>query len=166
MLQVASSARISRLADIEDSVRGSRIVIEDDVTIDSFVKIKPAGGIGDVVIGSGSVINAGCVLYTGHGIRIGRNVLIAANCTLAPTNHEFRDPRIPIRAQGFQPSRGGIVIEDDVWIGANCVLLDGARIGEGAVLAAASLVRGVLPPYCIARGAPATVRGWRRAPAP
>ena len=63
------------------------------MVIDAFVKIKPAGGSGDVVIGRGTVINSGCVLYTGNGIRIGRNVLIAANCTLAPTNHEFCRPR-------------------------------------------------------------------------
>jgi virginiamycin A acetyltransferase len=165
MLIVAPSARISPLTDIEDSVRGSRIVIEDEVVIDSFVKIKPAGGSGDVVIGRGSVINAGCVLYTGNGIRIGRNVLIAANCTLAPTNHAFADPTLPIRAQGFQPSRGGIVIGDDVWIGANCVLADGAWIGSGSVIGAASLVLGRLPEYCVATGAPARVRKWRRAPA-
>ena len=161
MLSIASTARISRLADIEDLQRGSRIVIEDDVVIDAFVKIKPAGGSGDVVIGRGSVINAGCVLYTGNGIRIGRNVLIAANCTLAPTNHEFGDPDRPIRAQGFQPSRGGIVIGDDVWIGANCVLLDGTTIGSGSVIGAASLLRGTLPPYCLAHGTPAIVHGWR-----
>jgi acetyltransferase-like isoleucine patch superfamily enzyme len=161
MLIIATSARISPLADLEDSARGSRIVIEDDVAIDAFVKIKPAGGSGDVVIGRGSVINSGCVLYTGNGIRIGCNVLIAANCTLAPTNHAFGDPDRPIRAQGFQPSRGGIMIGDDVWIGANVVLLDGARIGSGSVIGAASLVRDRIPEYCIAAGVPATVRGWR-----
>jgi len=161
MLHIAASARISRLADIEDSVRGSHIVIEDDVVIDAFVKIKPAGGSGDVLIGRGSVINSGCVLYTGNGIRIGRNVLIAANCTLAPANHEFADPHTPIRAQGFQPGRGGIAIGDDVWIGANCVLTDGTVIGTGSVIGAASLVRGELPEFCIAFGVPARVRGWR-----
>jgi virginiamycin A acetyltransferase len=161
MLIIASSAQISKLADLEDSTRGTRIVIEDDVTIDSFVKIKPAGGVGDVVIGRGTTINSGCVLYTGNGIRIGRNVLIAANCTLAPINHAFDDRLQPIRAQGFQQSRGGIVIGDDVWIGANVVLLDGARIGAGSVIGAASLVRGELPALCIAAGVPATVRGWR-----
>jgi acetyltransferase-like isoleucine patch superfamily enzyme len=163
VLIIAPSARVSPLADIEDSVRGSRIVIEDDVVIDAFVKIKPAGGTGDVVIGRGSVINSGCVLYTGNGIRIGCNVLIAANCTLAPTNHAFQDPTRPILTQGFQPSRGGIVIGDDVWIGANTVLLDGVKIGTGSVIGAASLVRGGLPAFCIATGAPATVRGWRGA---
>jgi virginiamycin A acetyltransferase len=161
MLNIAPSARISPLADIEDSTRGSRIIIEDEVVIDAFVKIKPSGGSGDVVIGHGTVINSGCVLYTGNGISIGRNVLIAANCTLAPTNHAFGDPDKPIREQGFQPSRGGIVIGDDVWIGANCVLLDGATIGSGSIIGAASLVRGTLPPFCVAVGRPAVVRGWR-----
>lgn len=162
MLDIAPTARISPLADIEDSVRGSRIVIGDGVVVDAFVKFKPAGGSGDVVIGAGSVINSGCVLYTGHGIRIGANVLLAANCTLAPTNHAFADPTRPIRLQGFQPSRGGIVIGDDVWIGANTVLLDGAHIGTGSVIAAGSVVRGPLPPFCIAVGAPARVKAWRR----
>jgi virginiamycin A acetyltransferase len=162
MLSIAASARVSPLADIEDSQRGSRITIEDDVVIDAFVKLKAAGGSGDVVIGRGSVINAGCVIYIGNGIRIGRNVLIAANCTLAPTNHAFSDPDRPIREQGFQPSRGGIVIGDDVWIGANCVVLDGATIGAGSVIGAASLLRGTLPPFCVAAGIPAGVRGWRR----
>jgi virginiamycin A acetyltransferase len=89
-------------------------------------------------------------------------VLIAANCTFAPTNHEFSDPDRPIREQGFQPSRGGIVIGDDVWIGANCVLLDGTAIGSGSVIGAASLLRGELPPGCVAFGVPAVVRGRQR----
>lgn len=163
MIDIAPTARVSPLADIEASVRGSRIVIGDGAVIDAFVKIKPAGGQGDVTVGAGSVINSGCVLYTGNGIRIGANVLIAANCTLAPTDHEFADPARPIREQGFRPSRGGIDIGDDVWIGANTVLLDGARIGAGSVIGAASLVRGVIPPFSIAYGTPAHVVGRRAA---
>jgi len=163
MIEIAPGAKISPLADIEDSVRGTRISIADGAVIDAFVKIKPAGGTGDIEIGPGVVINSGCVLYSGNGIRIGANVLIAANCTLAPTDHEFADPDRLIRDQGFRPGRGGIVIGDDVWIGANTVLLDGARLGRGCVVGAASLVRGVLPEYCIATGAPARVCGSRRA---
>jgi virginiamycin A acetyltransferase len=162
MIRIAPTARISPLADIEDSIRGTSIDIGDGVVIDAFVKLKPAGGGGDVTIGAGTTINSGCVFYTGNGIRIGRNVLIAANCTLAPTNHAFADPERPIREQGFQASRGGIVIGDDVWIGANSVLVDGAVIGSGSVIGAASLVIGVLPAFCLAHGAPARVRGWRR----
>ena len=165
MIEIAPGARVSTLADIEDSVRGSRIRIGAGTVIDAFVKIKPAGGSGDIEIGPGCVVNSGCVLYTGNGIRIGANVLIAANCTLAPADHEFVDRNRLIREQGFRPGRGGIVIGDDVWIGANSVLLDGARIGTGTVIGAASLVRGALPAYCTAIGAPARVRGWRRAAA-
>ncbi len=162
MLIVAPTASVSPLADIEDSVRGSRIEVGEGAVIDAFVKIKPAGGDGDVVIGPRSVINSGCVIYTGHGVRLGADVLIAANCTLAATNHEFRDPSRPIREQGFMPSRGGIVIEDDVWVGANAVLLDGAILRQGCVVGAGAVVRGELPAYSISVGAPARVVGWRR----
>jgi acetyltransferase-like isoleucine patch superfamily enzyme len=161
MLIISDSARISPLADIEDSVRGTKITIEDGVVIDAFVKIKPVGGNGDLHIASGSFINSGCVLYTGNGLKIGRNCLIAANCTFAPTNHEYRDPAVPIVRQGFMRSRGGVVLGDDVWIGANSVILDGATIGEGCVVGAGSVVRDSLPPFSICFGVPATVRGKR-----
>lgn len=161
MLTIDESARISPLADIEESVRGSRIVIEAGVVIDSFVKVKPAGGSGDLRIGPNSVINSGTVIYLGNGVTIGRDVAIAANCTLAPVNHEYRRRDRPIREQGFRPSRGGIVIEDDVWIGANTVLLDGACLRRGCVVGAGSLVRGELPPYSINVGSPARTIGYR-----
>jgi virginiamycin A acetyltransferase len=165
MLVISPTAQISKLADIEDSVRGTRITIGDGVFIDAFVKLRVAGGTGDVTIGPNCYINAGSVLYSGNGITLGEYVLIAANCTLAPTNHEYRDPDVVIRKQGFAPSRGGIVVEDDVWIGANSVLLDGTRIGRGAVIAAGSVVRGALPAYSISAGNPARVVKWRKKPA-
>jgi acetyltransferase-like isoleucine patch superfamily enzyme len=154
MILIDPTARISKLADIEDSVQGTRVVIGPLSVIDAFVKIKPAGGLGDVIIGEGSYLNSGTVIYTGHGVTIGNGVLVAANCTFAATNHEFASAAIPIAKQGFQPSRGGIVVEDDVWIGANCVLLDGARIGKGAVVGAGSLVRGTLAAYTVYAGNP------------
>jgi acetyltransferase-like isoleucine patch superfamily enzyme len=161
MLIISPTARISPLADIEDSTQGTKIIVGDGAVIDAFVKIKPAGGKGDVVVGPGSFINSGCVLYTGHGIMIGANVLIAANCTLAPTNHEIRDRGRLIREQGFSPSRGGIVIEDDVWIGANSVILDGAVLRRGSVVGAGSVVRHELPEYSINVGVPARTIAWR-----
>lgn len=161
MIEIHCSARISPLADIEDSVRGTRIVIAEETVIDSFVKIKPAGGSGDVHIGPNCTINSGCVLYTGQGIRIGSGVAIAANCTFAPTNHAYHKRDIPIVRQGFLPGKGGIIVGNDVWIGANCVILDGADIGDGCVIAAASLVRGALEPYGIYGGNPLRKLGER-----
>lgn len=163
MLKIDPAAVISPLADIERSVRGTLIEIGPRTMIDSFVKIKPAGGSGEVVIGADCAINSGTVIYTGNGVRIGDAVAIAANCTLAPTNHAFADRDRRIRDQGFQPSRGGIVIEEDVWIGANVVVLDGAVIRKGAVVAAGSVVRGEVEAYSIVGGAPARVIGRRGA---
>ena len=99
MLVISPTAQISKLADIEDSVRGTRITIGDGVFIDAFVKLRVAGGSGDVTIGPNCYINAGSVLYSGNGITLGEYVLIAANCTLAPTNHEYGDPDVVIRKQ-------------------------------------------------------------------
>lgn len=162
MLQIDPSARISPLADIEDSVRGSRIAVGAHSVIDSFVKIKPAGGSGDLLIGEHVVINSGCVLYTGQGITIGNHVAIAANCTLAPVNHAYQDKHQLIRDQGFLPGKGGILIEDDVWIGANCVLLDGAILRRGCVVGAGSIVRGELAAYTVYAGQPLRVVGERQ----
>jgi virginiamycin A acetyltransferase len=149
MIDIHPEARVSALADIEDSVRGSRIVVGRGSVIDSFVKIKPAGGSGDVIIGEMTVINSGCVLYTGNGIRLGNQVAVAANCTFAATNHGYARRDMPIRAQGFLPSKGGIVVEDDVWIGANVVLLDGAVLRQGCVIAAGCIVRGEVAAYSV-----------------
>ena len=162
MLDIHQTAKISPLCDIEDSVRGSCIEIGENVSIDAFVKIKPAGGNGNLTISRNSFINSGCVFYTGNGISIGEGVAIAANCTFAPTNHEFKDKNLPIIEQGFQQSKGGIVIEDDVWIGANCVILDGAILRKGCVIGAGSIVRNEIEAYSIQAGNPIKKRGMRQ----
>lgn len=160
-LSAHPTAKISPQADIEPSVRGTKITVGEGSVIDSFVKIKPAGGTGDVAIGRDVIINSGCVLYTGHGIIIGDHVRIAANCTLAPANHEFAAKDVLIRDQRFRPGKGGIVIEDDVWIGAGCVLLDGAILRRGCVIGAMSLVRGEVEAYGIYGGTPLKKLGER-----
>lgn len=161
MLRISSHARISPLADIEDSVRGTTIQIADGVSIDSFVKIKPAGGSGDIVIGEDTTVNSGVVIYSGNGISIGQRCAIAANCTFAPVNHEYGDPDKPIVEQKFMPSRGGVVVEDDVWIGANVVLLDGAILRKGCVVGAGAVVRSEIPANAVCVGAPAKVVSYR-----
>lgn len=161
-IEIADSARISSLADIEDSIKGTRFVVGEHCVIDSFVKFKPAGGIGDVIIGDRTIINSGCVLYAGNGIQIGNDVAIAANCTFAPVNHAYEKKDILIREQRFKESRGGIIIEDDVWIGAGCVLLDGAVLRKGCVIGAMSLVRGEISAYSVQAGNPLALKGWRK----
>lgn len=161
MLVISDKAIVSRLADIEDSTKGTKIIIEEGVRIDSFVKIKPVGGLGDVKIGRNTYINSGVVIYSGHGVWIGEDVLIAANCTLAAVNHQYKSKNQKIVDQRFQPSKGGIIIENDVWIGANTVILDGAILRKGCVVGAQSLVRGELHPYSVNVGCPVRQIGYR-----
>lgn len=162
LIEIHPTAHVSHLADIEDSTRGTRIVVGPESVIDSFVKVKPAGGSGDVILGRRVTVNSGCVIYTGNGLHIGDDVAIAANCVFAPVNHEFSDKSRRIREQRFQPSRGGIIIGNDVWIGASCVILDGSKIADGCVIGAMSLVRGELPAYSISAGNPSQIIGWRK----
>jgi acetyltransferase-like isoleucine patch superfamily enzyme len=162
MNSISASAKISALADIETSVKGSKLIIGDNVLIDSFVKIKFTGGLGDVIIGNDSFLNSGCVIYSGNGVSIGKNVLVAANCTFAAVNHAFENKNELICLQGFLPSKGGIIIEDDVWIGANVTILDGAIIRKGAVIGANSFVNKEVEQYSVNAGNPLKQIGSRK----
>lgn len=153
--EIDASAVISPLAHLIPSVRGTRMIIGARTQVMEFVVIKCVGGTGDIVIGENCYLNPHCVLYSGNGIQIGNDVLLAPGVVIAPTNHAITRRDIPIRLQGFMPSRGGVVIGDDVWIGANSVLIDGVHIGKGAVIAAGSVVNRSVPAYEIWGGVPA-----------
>jgi acetyltransferase-like isoleucine patch superfamily enzyme len=93
------------------------------------------------------------VLY-GHGnLTIGDNVLIAGHCLIIPANHVFTDINIPISNQG--ETKKGIIIEDNVWIGSGCRILDGITIGTGAIIAAGAVVNKDVLPNTIVGGVPA-----------
>lgn len=158
---ISAKANVSKFSDIEESKRGSKLVVADNVMIDSFVKIKFTGGNGDIEIDENSFINSGCVIYSGNGIKIGKYVLIAANCTLAPVNHRYESKEELIINQRFKPSKGGIIIEDDVWIGAGVIVLDGAVIKKGAVIAAGSVVKGIVESYSVCAGNPLKIIKYR-----
>ena len=94
-------------------------------------------------------------------ISIGRYCLISQFCTLVATNHSVvRGRRIAL--QPPDPCTRGIVLEDDVWLGAGVVVTAGVRIGEGAVIGANAVVTRDVPPYEIWAGVPARRIGERR----
>ena len=153
--EISPDAVISADARIHYSVRGTKIFIGAHTHIDDFAVLRAIGGRGDISIGEHCRINPHCVFYSGSGIHIGDHVLIAPGTVIAPANHSIARRDIRIDEQGFSPSRGGVVIEDDVWIGANCVLVDGTYIERGAVIAAGSVVNGRVSAYTIWGGVPA-----------
>ena len=154
-LIVHERAHISPDARIFPSVRGTRIEIGADTAIMEFVVIRAVGGAGDIAIGQRCNINPHCVLYSGNGIKIGNDVLIAAGTAIVPANHATASKDMLIREQGFAPSKGGVIIDDDVWIGANCTIVDGVHIGRGAVIMAGAVVTSAVEPYTIVGGIPA-----------
>jgi virginiamycin A acetyltransferase len=162
MNEIDTTAKVSSLADIETSNRGNKLKVGANAMIDSFVKIKFTGGNGDIEIGENSYINSGCVLYSGNGITIGKNVLIAANCTFAAVNHEYEAKDKIIIEQRFKKSKGGIIIEDDVWIGAGAIILDGAHLKKGCVIGAASIVGIKTEEYGVYFGNPLTLKKYRQ----
>lgn len=155
------SAKIAALASIEVSSRGTHTYIGQGSVIDDFVKIKHVAGSGDVVIGANVYINSGTVIYSANGVWIGNDVLIGPNCNIVPVNHNIADRNLPIRLQGYPQSKGGITIEDDVWLAANVTILDGVKIGKGAVVGAGSVVTKSIEPYSINFGIPSKKVGNR-----
>lgn len=154
-LDLAEGVEIDALAVVSPSVRGTSIRIGAFTKVHSFAVIKAVGGSGDIIIGEHCQINPQCVLYSGSGITLGNYVLLAPGVMLMPANHAYQRLDIPIAKQGFLPSRGGIIIEDDVWIGAQSVVLDGVTVGRGAIIGAGSVVNRSIPSNEIWAGAPA-----------
>lgn len=116
-----------------------------------------------VVIGNCVGINSNVMINAGIGgeIIIGNNVLIGPNVVLRASNHEYSDPNVPIMQQGHKP--GKIVLEDDVWLGANVVVLPDVRIGKGSVVAAGAVVTKNVESFSVVGGVPAKLISKRTA---
>lgn len=106
-------------------------------------------------IGRDSLIGEYNVLRGQGGITIGDRVYTAPAVQLLAVNHLFNDPNRPMIEQGITAE--GIVVEDDVWIGAGALITDGVRIGKGAVVAAGAVVTKDVPAHTVVGGVPARV---------
>jgi virginiamycin A acetyltransferase len=148
MIEISPDARIGI------STKGSKLHVGENTHIFEFVVIKFVGGKGNITIGKECYINPHTVIYSGRGVYIGDSVLIGPGCVLAGSNHTYKNPDVTIKSQGFDLGRG-IVIDSDVWIGANCTILDGAWIREGSVIAAGSVVNCEVPKFQVWGGVPA-----------
>lgn len=152
---------------IIDIRNGGKVVIKDGVTINSmnygyhlnmFAPVKFFADRPDAIItiGERTRIHGSC-LHAYSSIQIGRRCLIAANCQIIDgSGHDLSFDDVENRIL----TRGGghpIVIEDDVWIGANSIILPGVRIGRGSVIGAGSVVTKDIPSMVIAAGNPARV---------
>lgn len=124
---------------------GKRSVVE------SFSCINNA--VGDVVIGNYTRIGLHCTVI--GPVTIGNHVNLAQGITVSALNHNFEDTRLRIDEQGVNTSE--IIIDDDVWIGANAVITAGVHIGRHSVVAAGAVVTKDVPEYSVVGGVPAKV---------
>lgn len=148
-VQVHSTAQINTGAIFEPS--GGKIIVGARTSIDHGVILRALGG--TIQIGEDCSVNAYTVLLGGGDLQIGNNTRIAPHTVIVPSNHVFLDPDIPIKDQGL--CQEGIVIEDDVWIGAGVRVLDGVVLGAGCVIGAGAVVTRSVEPRIVVAGVPA-----------
>jgi acetyltransferase-like isoleucine patch superfamily enzyme len=129
-----------------------RFSLGDHSVVESFACINNA--VGDVVIGSHTRIGLHNTLI--GPVSIGSHVNLAQGVVVTALNHSFGDPSLRIDEQGVTTSP--VVIEDDVWIGANAVVLPGVTIGSHSVIAAGAVVTRDIPAGSLAAGVPATIK--------
>jgi acetyltransferase-like isoleucine patch superfamily enzyme len=110
---------------------------------------------GSIQIGNRTFFNINCNINASIGgvINIGSNCLFGPNVVIHSSNHRYSNISIPIIEQGHDCA--DIQIEDNVWLGANVIVLAGVTIGEGAVVAAGAVVTKDVPKFSIVGGVPA-----------
>ena len=105
----------------------------------------------NITMGKNVTINSGCRFQDQGGIIIGNGALIGHNVVMATINHD-EDPS-KRASMTFKP----IIIEDNVWIGAQSTILQGVTIGYGSIVAAGAVVTKDVPTMTIVGGVPAKV---------
>ena len=123
----------------------------DDSVIESFACINNA--VGDVLIGDHTRIGLHNTII--GPVTIGNHVNLAQGITVTALNHNFGDTEKCIDEQGV--STTPVTIGDDVWIGANAVILPGVHIGQHCVIAAGAVVTKDVPPHSLVAGVPAKI---------
>lgn len=115
-----------------------------------------------IAIGDRVRIGSRCHIWAGPrdgAIRIGNDVLFGPEVMLTAATYDY-NAGAPVTDQPMREA--DIEIGNDVWLATRAVVLPGARIGDGAIVAAGATVKGEVPPMAIVAGSPAKVVGWRK----
>ena len=128
-----------------------KFFLGDYSVVESFACINNA--VGDVMIGEHTRIGLHNTII--GPVTIGNHVNLAQGITVTALNHNFSDTEKRIDEQGVNTTP--VVIGDDIWIGANAVILPGVTIGSHSVVAAGSVVTKDVPPHSLVAGVPAKI---------
>jgi acetyltransferase-like isoleucine patch superfamily enzyme len=113
------------------------------------------------------VIGRGSHIVCHHSISIGHDVYTGPYVYITDQNHGYADPDVPIGRQW--PVNSAVSVGAGTWLGTGAVILPGSVIGRNVVVAAGSVVRGMVPDRCVVAGVPARIvrrfdpaTGWGR----
>ncbi len=130
-------------------ILGSNCRIQNEV---DFRIWHPYNDSSFIKLGDNVFIGHSCEFVCNERIIIGNNCLIASKTTFNNTGHEYK---IGININFQAITSEAIILEDDVWIGTSCVILQGVTIGTGSVIAAGSVVNKSIPTNEVWAGVPA-----------
>ncbi len=129
----------------------NNFVLGQDSTIEDFSTIN--NGVGDVIIGNRTRIGLGNTLI--GPVTVGNDVMFAQNVVASGLNHGYEDITLPIADQPVVTIP--IIIEDEVWVGANAVITAGVTVGKHSIVAAGCVVVKNVPAYSIVGGNPGRI---------
>lgn len=155
---VPYSTEIGRGVCVSGAARDPAIELGPGVRLEDGVWLE-VGPKGRISLGARTWLSRGCVVSANSSVEIGEECLIGEYTSIRDADHVFERRDVPIRDQGVtsQP----IVLGRGVWIGRGVAVLRGVAIGDGAVVGANAVVTRAVPPFCVALGVPARVRGGR-----
>jgi len=130
---------------------GARCVLEPGISF-KFDGIWSPGP--SILIGNDVFIGTGCEFNIRQQLVIGNHALISSGCRFVDHDHGFSTRALPM-AQQTTGEEKAIRIEEDVWIGAEVVVLKGVTVGRGAIIAAGSVVTKSIGAFEIWAGVPA-----------
>lgn len=139
-----------------------KVALGENCSLEHDIYLNAAGPYSDGVsirLGAGCFVGKGCEFNISHHLTVGENTLIAAGSRFIDHNHGIA-AGAPIKGQ--PETSAPIMVGPDVWIGANSLILQGVSIGEGAVVAAGSVVTHSVPAFTVVAGCPARPMRDRR----